>query len=441
MEIISSKPVKAGERHDCHIPHPQPARGKPGPQGEAATIEIVDVVTVEPTDPARVENLGDASNAKFVLYIPKGDQGNVGQDGTPGEPGDDYILTQADKEEIAGMIDVNVDGVTGGYYTPEVTQVDADTMTVSFTASGDKMPPVPSASITLPAGPQGEQGPQGIQGIQGEKGEKGDTGATGAQGIQGEKGEKGDTGEAGKDGSDYVLTEADKQEIADMVIIVNTEQPEETGVFWYDPDDEESEDGGTTELQPLTFTGAVEATYDGSEAVSVEIPSGGGGSGGKFVNKTYSFELTESADYIDIDLGGTYDIMQVYGNGFIPATEVTTLQWLYLGKDTMGQWNRGFGIGSYRAWTVDYYIHFRVFNNVHNPADAFAEDVVMNTLYGVGTAKTGTEIAKDRNWGFLTPDDKTGLFDCSVLRLQFQNRQRKFLSGAKFTITINALEV
>ena len=28
-------------------------------------------------------------------------------------------------------------------------------------------------------------------------------------------------------------------------------------------------------MQPLTFTGAVEATYDGSEAVSVEIPEGG----------------------------------------------------------------------------------------------------------------------------------------------------------------------
>lgn len=46
----------------------------------------------------------------------------------------------------------------------------------------------------------------------GAKGEKGDTGATGAQGqqgIQGEKGEKGDT---------YNLTEADKTEIADIVL-------------------------------------------------------------------------------------------------------------------------------------------------------------------------------------------------------------------------------
>lgn len=73
-------------------------QGKPGPQGAAATIEILGVETIEPTDRARVENLGDSSNAKFVFYIPKGDPGN------PGDPGDDYVLTEEDKEEIAGMV-------------------------------------------------------------------------------------------------------------------------------------------------------------------------------------------------------------------------------------------------------------------------------------------------------------------------------------------------
>lgn len=75
-------------------------------------------------------------------------------------------------------------------------------------------------------GPQGETGPQGPQGIQGEtgpQGEKGDTGATGATGPQGPKGDtgatgpKGDTGATGPAGADYVLTQADKQEIAGMV--------------------------------------------------------------------------------------------------------------------------------------------------------------------------------------------------------------------------------
>ena len=53
--------------------------------------------------------------------------------------------------------------------------------------------------------PQGEKGDTGAQGPQGEKGGKGDTGA---QGPQGER------GLPGADGDDYVLTEADKAEIA-----------------------------------------------------------------------------------------------------------------------------------------------------------------------------------------------------------------------------------
>jgi lysophospholipase L1-like esterase len=55
---------------------------------------------------------------------------------------------------------------------------------------------------------KGEQGPAGPQG---EKGDKGDTGSQGA------KGDKGDTGAKGADGKDYVITSADKTEIADEV--------------------------------------------------------------------------------------------------------------------------------------------------------------------------------------------------------------------------------
>lgn len=110
-------------------------------------------------------------------------------------------------EQIADAIEDyfenNPDAITGGYYTPEVSQVDENTMKVSFTASGDKMPPVQSAEITLPAG------------------------------------------KAGKDGNDYILTEADKQDIAALVdvkgggVIAQPEQPTETGVFWLDTDEEE----------------------------------------------------------------------------------------------------------------------------------------------------------------------------------------------------------
>lgn len=47
---------------------------------------------------------------------------------------------------------------------------------------------------------------------------KGDKGDRGDQGMQGEKGDKGDRGETGQSGDDYVLTEADKTEIADIVL-------------------------------------------------------------------------------------------------------------------------------------------------------------------------------------------------------------------------------
>lgn len=84
-----------------------------------------------------------------------------------------------------------------------------------------------------PKGDTGEQGPQGEIGPQGPKGDKGDPGETGPQGAQGIQGPKGDTGEkgdrgeqgpqgpAGQNGNDYVLTDADKQQIAGLVDLTN----------------------------------------------------------------------------------------------------------------------------------------------------------------------------------------------------------------------------
>ena len=90
-------------------------------------------------------------------------------------------------------------------------------------------------------GPQGEQGPQGERGLQGEQGPQGERGPQGEQGPQGERGLQGEQGPQGErgpegpagpkgedghtpvkgvdyfDGENYVLTDADKQEIAGMV--------------------------------------------------------------------------------------------------------------------------------------------------------------------------------------------------------------------------------
>ena len=60
----------------------------------------------------------------------------------------------------------------------------------------------------------------------------------------------------GKDGNNYVLTDDDRTAIAEQAAEL-VEVPE----------------GGNVEMKPLTFTGAVNATYDGSEAVEVVIPT------------------------------------------------------------------------------------------------------------------------------------------------------------------------
>lgn len=100
----------------------------------------------------------------------------------------------------------------GGYYKPTVTQPDAGTMQISFDGSMADMPPVESASVTLPrgpagpkgdtgaTGPQGPKGETGPQGEQGKPGEQGPAGPQGPQGIQGEKGPQGATGATGPQG-------------------------------------------------------------------------------------------------------------------------------------------------------------------------------------------------------------------------------------------------
>ena len=77
-------------------------------------------------------------------------------------------------------------------------------------------------------GPQGEpgiqgetgpQGPQGIQGEQGPQGPQGKTGEIGPIGPQGPQGIQGPIGPQGEPGQNYILTEADKSEIAGMVVV------------------------------------------------------------------------------------------------------------------------------------------------------------------------------------------------------------------------------
>lgn len=79
----------------------------------------------------------------------------------------------------------------------------------------------------------------------------------------------------------------------------------------------------------LTFTGAVTAEYDGSEAVSVEIPVGGG-SDWKLLGE---YEVgTAFADTIKIDLN-TFDCNEFWAIGSVPATkDISTTFCLNIGS-------------------------------------------------------------------------------------------------------------
>lgn len=107
-----------------------------------------------------------------------------------------------------------------------------------------------------PVGPTGAPGPKGedgytpVKGVDYFDGAPGKDGADGAPGKDGKDGEPGPAGKDGENGKDYVLTEADKQEIAGMVevsggggdsapeVYVGTEAPTDSNIkIWVDTDE------------------------------------------------------------------------------------------------------------------------------------------------------------------------------------------------------------
>lgn len=108
------------------------------------------------------------------------------------------------------------DGENGGYYTPTVETVTANTFKISFTASKTGMPAVGDVTITLPAAKDGEDGDDGVDGVGIESVVQTTTStADGGENIitvtltNGNKstftvknGSKGNTGDAGADGKD-----------------------------------------------------------------------------------------------------------------------------------------------------------------------------------------------------------------------------------------------
>lgn len=171
-----------GPKGDTGEQGPKGDKGDKGDTGEAAKIVAVSAYTLEPGNPARVVNSGNENYALLTFYIPKGEQGEKGDQGEQGPKGDTGLTGPQGEQGAQGP-----KGETG-QEGPQGPKGDTG-------PKGDK-------------GDKGDQGPQGEVGPQGPIGEQGPMGATGP---------KGDTGATGAAGKDYVLTEADKSEIAGMI--------------------------------------------------------------------------------------------------------------------------------------------------------------------------------------------------------------------------------
>ena len=134
---------------------------------------------------------------------------------------------------------------------------------------------------------------RGDKGEKGDKGDKGDTGETGATGATGAAGAAGKSAYAYAQDGGYTGTEAEFA--AKMAAEMPTTLPNPNA---------------------LTFTGAVTGSYDGSAALSVEIPSGSGASEGSSQWKIIrDLTISENADRVDINQdndGNTFALHEIH---------------------------------------------------------------------------------------------------------------------------------
>ena len=165
-------------------------RGPRGYQGEPVNVERV----LESPDDGGINTVFFTDGKQ--LQVRNGTKGGKGDSGYTPQKGLDYT-----------------DGENGGYYMPQISQVDADTAQVRYTPSKAGMPDVSPETLHLPKGREGNNGITPHIGANGNWfiGET-DTGVK----AQGKDGKDGDPGAPGRDGDDYVLTAADKQEIAEL---------------------------------------------------------------------------------------------------------------------------------------------------------------------------------------------------------------------------------
>ena len=112
-------------------PGPQ---GEPGPAGKDGTMSFEDL-TEEQKATLKGDKGDKGDQGEQGPIGPEGPAGKDGQDGAPGADGKDYVLTDADKAEIAGMIEVPEIDATD-YYTKE----EIDELLANLPSGGGDLP-------------------------------------------------------------------------------------------------------------------------------------------------------------------------------------------------------------------------------------------------------------------------------------------------------------
>ena len=193
---------------------------------------------------------------------------------------------------------------------------------------------------------------------------------------------------------------------------------------------------------------AVEGGYAGTEdEFSAKLADGSDGGVGcsRLTRKSYSIEVPEDVSYIDIDLGGTYDILWLTLHGYFPAQSTTQSYALWAGNaDVLEQYTTAIPLSVYRAWNNVSALSTTIFNTVSEFGTH--ADGSNKPWAGLGFSNVGTNSNSYSGLNILstclsTTNAANNLMGISVMRFQFQNRGIKFLAGSKLNITIYSLEV
>ena len=195
-------------------------------------------VLVFPGEHLRVGVFGETADKTLVIPTIYASAGTIrpgaspsGMTSSPPSPSwtEQVHAIALEAKEVADSVRDDADagkynGTDGGWYAPEVTQPDANTMRFAFTPSKEGMPEVPPKDISIPGGGgtggSGEDGGYYAPAVDAEgnltwaasktgmpdvpgtniKGPKGDTGDTGPTGPAGTTGPQGPAGPAGAQG-------------------------------------------------------------------------------------------------------------------------------------------------------------------------------------------------------------------------------------------------